>query len=158
MLEKLKKNKTLLSILTLLVFVIIGVIAGLCIHSNKKDESEVSKKNEIKIESGSNETDNPDKEDKNGKADKTDTDSDSDELYNGDGLEVQKKDDGTVEDRTDVYDIWGGDGDSVDSNSQGSSDNSEEEKPEKEKPQEEKQEEKPEEDILVDDKDWGRIF
>ena len=154
MLEKLKKNKTLLSILTLLVFVIIGVIAGLCIYISRKDDSEVSKKNEIKIESGSNETDNTDKEDKNDKADKTDTGSDSDELYNGDGLEVQKKDDGTVEDRTDVSDIWGGDGDSADSNSQGSSNNSEEEKPKEEKPEEEQ----PDEDVLVDDKDWGRIF
>lgn len=135
MLEKLKKNKKALIAIVILLLVMLGIVIGVLVSKDSKKTTDGSENSNINIETENGVNDN---------------NSTSEEIYNGDGLEVQEEDNGTVENRTDLSGTWG-EGEKItgNNNQESNDDNTKEEEPE---------EEEPEDELLVDDKDWGRIF
>ena len=130
MIKKLLHSKKIIASIVLVILFIIAIVVGVIMtrDSGEKEKFEAGQKVEDSV-------------------------SEDDEVYDGNGLEIQEEIDETI-DSVDASGTWDETTPSSDSQQDDKKENTD---TNDNTPEDGEQEEKPEEDVLVDDKEWGEI-
>ena len=130
MIKKLLRSKKIITSIVLVILLIVAIVVGVIMIRDSREKE--------KLEAGHGVEDNV---------------SEDDEVYDGNGLEIQEEIDETI-DSVDASGTWDETTQSDDSQQDDKKENTD---TNDDTPEDDEQEEKPEEDVLVDDKEWGEI-
>ena len=130
MIKKLLHSKKIITSIVLVILLIAAIVVGVIMIRDSREKE--------KHEAGHGVEDNV---------------SEDDEVYDGNGLEIQEEIDETI-DSVDASGTWDETTQSDDSQQDDKKENTDSND---DTPEDDEQEEKPEEDVLVDDKEWGEI-